>query len=95
MVDIWPQSYQIFGWIEKLKKKKTVIYLPWQTVSQIDWYSRRAFIKDATICIQSPRVIGLIPLQWYFHKFTYTQAISLMKTTKNQGIYLPTEITKK
>ena len=39
----------------------------WQVVNQIDWYLRRTFTKDVTICVQTLRVIGYIPLQWELH----------------------------
>ena len=57
----------------------------WQVVNQIDWYLRRTFTKDVTICVQTLRVIGYIPLQWELHTF-YFEAISLVKTKKNRGL---------
>ena len=41
----------------------------WQAVNQIDWYFRRTFTKDVIICVQTLRVIGLIPSQWELHTF--------------------------
>ena len=57
----------------------------WQAVNQIDWYFRRTFTKDVIICVQTLRVIGLIPSQWELHTFYLFEAISLLKTKKNRG----------
>ena len=42
--------------------------------------------------MQTLRVIGEIPSQQEYHKFTYFEAISTVKTKKNWGVvYLPSE----
>ena len=45
--------------------------------------------------MQTLRVIGEIPSQQEYHKFTYFEAISTVKTKKNWGmVYLPSEKTQ-
>ena len=68
--DIWPHSYQIFGWIEK--SENTAIYLPLlidkPSIKLTDTCVEH-LLRMILICVQTFRVIGLKPLRWELHTF--------------------------
>ena len=57
-----------------LKHIRSFASVNWQTVNQICWSLCWTFTKDVKLCVQTLKVIGLVPSPWELHTFYLIQS---------------------